>query len=187
MPRRARPAFDNVPCHVINRAVRSELLFGGPHDYEEFQGLLVDALKRQPAQLVAYCLMPSHWHLVIWPQTGAALSRLLHWLTSTHARRWHAARGVIGTGPLYRNRFKAIPIRSEQQLLTVCRYVERNALRANLASRAEGWPWSSAWQRVNNCSIVPLSDVQPLHFPDWIDWLNRPQTEAELAAWGRVR
>ena len=69
-----------------------------------------------------------------------------------------------------------------EHLLTVCRYVERNALRAGLVERAEQWRWGSAWQRGGGASQVPLSDW-PVERPvDWVAWVNAPQTDAELAA-----
>jgi hypothetical protein len=77
------------------------------------------------------------------PNRGAAsegdLSDFLGWLTNTHTRRWHLAHGTVGTGPLYQGRFKSFPIQEDEHFFTVCRYVERNALRANLVTSAEQW------------------------------------------------
>jgi putative transposase len=66
---------------------------------------------------------------------------------------WHLAHGTVGTGPLYQGRFKSFPIQDEH-FFTVCRYVERNALRANLVTSAEQWRWSSLWHRVNRSAQV---------------------------------
>ncbi|HUG92188.1 MAG TPA: hypothetical protein VML55_15210, partial [Planctomycetaceae bacterium] len=85
--------------------------------------------------------MPNHWHLVVWPAGDGDLSEYMRWLTVTHTQRWHAAHHTSGTGALYQGRFKS------EHFLTVCRYVERNALRANLAGSAEAWRWGSLWQR----------------------------------------
>ncbi len=92
----------------------------------------------------AYCLMPNHWHLVASPTAPGALSIFMHRLTTTHARLWHRARGSAGEGAVYQGRFSAIPIQCDRHFLIVCRYVERNALRASLVSRAEDWPWSQS-------------------------------------------
>ena len=77
--------------------------------------------------------MPNHFRLVLWPQPGEdeAVSRLMKWLTLTHAQRWHAHRHTAGTGALYVARFKSFPVREDWHFLKVCRYVERNPLRAN--------------------------------------------------------
>jgi putative transposase len=68
--------------------------------------------------------------------------------------------------------------------LTLCRYVERNALRAALVERAEHWPWSSLYARLNPASpaarLVRLAPW-PVHEPaDWLTTVNEPQTEAEV-------
>jgi hypothetical protein len=87
-------------------------------------------------RLLAYCLMPNHFHLLVWPRADGDLSQFLRWLTVTHTQRWHAHHRTAGTGHLYQGRFKSFPVQSDEHFLTVCRYVERNALRANLVGRA---------------------------------------------------
>ncbi|MDH4083079.1 MAG: hypothetical protein OEV99_01655 [Nitrospira sp.] len=64
-----------------------------------------------------------------------------------HTHRWYARHQTAGTGPVYQGRFKSIPVQTDEHLLTVARYVERNALRAKLVRRAEDWKWSSLWRR----------------------------------------
>ena len=80
----------------------------------------------------------------------------VEWLTLTHTQRWHAHHHTTGTGHLYQGRFKSFPVQSDEHFLTVCRYVERNALRANLVKRAEDWLWNSLWhrQRPRGCSAA---------------------------------
>jgi putative transposase len=133
-------------------------------------------------RVLAYCLMPNHWHLLLWPQRGRDLSTFMQRLTVTHMRRWHAHRGTTGTGPLYQGRFKSFPVQDDAHLLSVGRYVERNALRARLVRRAENWHWCSLWRRENHIMpawLVPAKDW-PMDLPkDWLEWVNSPQTAAE--------
>src|SRR5436305_82424 len=89
--------------------------------------------------------MPNHWHLVLEPHEDGELSRFVGWLSLTHTQRWHAHRRSAGTGHVYQGRFKSFPIQDDEHFLTVCRYVERNALRAHLVKRAENWRWGSLW------------------------------------------
>ena len=93
--------------------------------------------------------MPNHWHLVLWPRQDRDLSRFMGWLTLTHTQRWHAHRGTGGTGHVYQARFKSFPVQADEHFLTVCRYVERNALRAKLVKRAADWRWCSLWRRAH--------------------------------------
>jgi putative transposase len=123
--------------------------------------------------------MPNHWHLVVHPATGE-LPRFMHWLTATHAKRWHLAHGSLGTGPVYQNRYGAVPVQTEKHLLTLLRYVERNPLRAKLVPRAEDWRWGSLWRRCNTCDDLPLA-AWPVPQPaTWLQIVNQPQSEAEL-------
>lgn len=165
--------------HVLNRSVRRVRIFCHDGDFGAFEDLLAEALTRVPIRLLGYCVMPSHWHLVLWPNSDE-MPRFMHWLTLTHAKRWHRARGSEGTGPLYQNRYKAIPIQGDNHFLTLMRYVERNPVRAGLAKSADDWRWSSMWRRHD-----PRKDLQltlwPLPCPgNWVELVNQPHTRAEL-------
>jgi putative transposase len=187
MPRRLRCAAGGYVYHVLNRAVGRATLFHKAGDFAAFVKVLRQALAWQPLRLLAFCLMPNHWHLVLWPQRDGELSEFLRWLTGTHTQRWHAHYHTAGTGPLYQGRFKSFPIQEDEHLLTVCRYVERNALRAGLVQRAEQWRWSSLWYRVQGRAA--WLDPGPLPCPEpgaWLRHVNAPQTEAELAALRRA-
>ena len=162
--------------HVLNRAAKRTLLFHNASDYFAFEDLLEEAVERIDVALFAYCVMPNHWHLVVAPKTDGALSRFMHWLTTTHARRWQNAHGVAGLGAVYQGRFKAIPIARDPHFLWVCRYVKRNPLRAALVEYAEEWRWSSLHTRTS-----PWLAEWPVPRPaDWLTHVNSMQTEGEL-------
>ncbi len=170
--------------HVLNRAAARRRIFQRPSDYAAFEAVLAEAHQRTAMRTLAYCLMPNHWHMVLWPRADGDLSDFMAWVTLTHTQRWHAAHGTTGTGPLYQGRFKAFPVQADDHFLIVCRYVERNALRAGLVERAEDWPWCSL-QRPPYAARepdVPLGSW-PLERPaDWLTWVNQPQTAGELEA-----
>jgi putative transposase len=133
-------------------------------------------------RLLDYCLMPNHFHLVVWPHQDGELSEFLHWLTLTHTMRWHAHYHSGGTGPLYQGRFKSFPVEEDEHLLTVCRYVEGNPLPARLVQRAECWPWSSLARRVQGRGL-DLLDAWPVPMPaNWLEHVNGAETSTELAA-----
>lgn len=180
MPKRSHAGAANLVFHVLNRAVRGTRLFETPQDYAAFERILSEAVTRFGLRLLAYCVMPNHWHLIVWPQEDEQLSKCMHWLTLTHATRWILARNLRGTGAVYQDRFKAIPVQTEPYFLTVCRYVERNALRAGLVTRAEDWRPSSLWQRCNSCDAVPLHEWPILRSEDWVSIVNQPQTSGEI-------
>ncbi|MEO6434608.1 MAG: transposase, partial [Tepidisphaeraceae bacterium] len=87
MPRTSRQIEAGTIYHVLNRGNGRRSLFSKDADFRAFVNLLGDALKRFPVDLLAYCLMGNHWHLLLRPRTDPALSRMMAWLTVTHARR----------------------------------------------------------------------------------------------------
>jgi putative transposase len=174
MPRRARGPADCFAYHVINRAVRRETLFHSADDYRDFELLLLQTLRSVPINLFAYCAMRNHWHLVVGPRAAYALPRFMHRLTGIHAQRWHRDHDTTGTGPVYQGRYKAVAIESGEQFLVTCRYVEQNALRAELVERAEDWRWSSLWRRCHQCD-EELTSSWPVARPvNWLECVNGP-------------
>ena len=120
--------------------------------------------------------------MVLWPKKDGEMTEFLRWLTLTHSQRLHAHRHTTGDGHIYQGRFKSFPVEQDQAALNVIRYVERNALRAQLVSRAQNWRWCSLWRRVHGDRESLLSDW-PFDRPaDWVEWVNAAQTEAEIEA-----
>ncbi len=180
MARRDRRNTASLIFHVLNRAVENVVLFAQPADYEAFLGLLKETERLVEMRLLAYVLMPTHWHLVLWPPADQALSGYLKHVTATHALRCRRARGSSGRGALYQARFKAIAVQDDGHLLTVCRYVERNPLRARLTDRAEHWPWGSASPSARE-AWRPTLTAWPVDRPDdWSDRLNTPEPPRDL-------
>jgi putative transposase len=128
--------------------------------------------------------MPNHWHLVVQPHEDGELSRFVGWCSLTHTQRWHAHHQSTGSGHLYQGRFKSFPVQDEEYFLTVCRYVERNALRANLVERAEDWRWCRLWRWKNGSGEdkALLAPWPVRRSPGWVELVNAAQTEAELTA-----
>ena len=179
MPRKRRITTAHHVYHVVNRGAKKARLFEHSSDYHAFEQLLSIARTRFQMRILAYCLMPNHWHLLLWPRGDRDLSSFGHWLGTTHATRWNRENSTISCGAVYQSRFKSIPIENGPHLFWAWRYVERNALRAQLVDRAEEWRWSSLWIRCNQ--IDGFLDEGPIQLPDdWIETVNVPQTELEL-------
>ena len=177
-----RPDTGSQVLHVMNRGARRLRLFETDGDYQSFLACVIAALERVPLRLFAYCVMPNHFHLIVQPQRTAEISQFMQRVTSTHSRRWHRSRGSSGTGCVYQGRYRAVVVKKDAQFLAVCRYVERNALRAQLVSRAEEWPWSSLHQRCRNCYPVPLHPWPILQPLNWLDLVNQPESDADIRA-----
>lgn len=121
--------------HVLNRGVARMQVFEKTGDYQAFEHVLKEALEESPMRICAYCLMPNHWHLLLWPEHDGDLAAFMHRLTNRHVRRWQKNRHYVGLGHVYQGRYKSFPVEEDTHFLAVARYVERNALRANLVLR----------------------------------------------------
>lgn len=180
MPRHPRSSLGGYCYHVLNRGNGRRTIFHKDGDYAAFVKLLREAGERTSVRLLAYCLMPNHFHLVLWPRRDGELSDYMMWLLTAHVRRYH--QHYHSSGHVYQGRFRSFAIQEDEHLLVVLRYIERNPVRAGLVQRAEDWLWSSA------CAVVaggPLLDAGPVPRPSRAEWLrhvNEAQTEAELEA-----
>jgi putative transposase len=184
MPRVTRTDVGNQVYHVLNRANARVQIFDNMKDYERFEQILEEAVNRYDMRLLAYCVMPNHWHLVLYPKQDRGLSSFMGWLTNTHTRRWHTAKDTIGEGHLYQGRYKSFLCQRDSHFLILVRYVERNAKQANLVKRAEDWQWSSAWRRDKGTGKQQkILSPWPVEMPrEYLSWLNRPQSEKEEKA-----
>jgi len=178
MPRTARATVAGFCYHVLNRGNGRAQVFHGERDYHAFVRLMRLACARVSMRVLAYCLLPNHFHLALWPQTNEALSAWMHWLLTAHVRRYRKL--YKGSGHIWQARFKSFPIQEDDHLLTVLRYIERNPLRAKLVERAEDWQWSSLhrWSEPQGLSIL---DAGPVPRPaDWLSYVNATVYESEL-------
>lgn len=183
MPRSPRIAPAGMVFHALNRAAAGRTVFERDADYAAFEAIAAAAKERAPMRLLAYCLMPNHWHLVVQPEADDALSKFIARLTQIHSQRWHAQRETVGRGHLYQGRFKAFPVQTNDHFLALCRYVERNPVRAGLVRRAEEWRWSSLWRREHGDPAPALLDPWPLRPADgWLELVNQAEPVGQLAA-----
>lgn len=184
MARPPRISVGGVAYHVLNRANGRVQIFQNDADYAAFEKVLAEAVSRFEMRLCAYCVMPNHWHMIVWPQENGQLSEFAGWISLTHTTRWHAAHGTSGCGHIYQGRFKSFPIDTDEYFLIATRYVEGNAYRANLVDRAEAWPWSSLWRRVCGTHEQQLLLAEwPVQIPaNWLALVNEPLPRAQIDA-----
>jgi putative transposase len=184
MPRIHRIDVGSYVYHVTNRANARVPIFDNDEDYRLFESILEEDQKKFDMRILAYCLMPNHWHLVLYPKNDGDLSKFMSWVTNTHTRRWHVMKGTVGEGHLYQGRYKSFLCQTDAHFLILVRYVERNAKKANLVKWAEDWKYSSAWRREKGTDKQKkLLSPWPVPAPkDYLSWLNEPQTVAEEEA-----
>jgi len=184
MPRTKRADEPGGIYHALNRGNARGTIFHKDGDFEAFEQILAEGLERYAVELLAYQLMPNHWHMVLRPTRKDEMSQLLRWVTGTHTMRYHAHNHTSGEGHVYQGRFKSFPVQDDDHFHVVCRYVERNALRAGLVARAEQWRWGSLWRWLQKTEPAPrLLSAWPIsRLPGWAARVNEPLSEPELAA-----
>jgi|SRR5688572_23555363 len=184
MARPLRTAPGGFVYHVLNRANGKRRIFHNDRDYLAFERVLAEVQQRVPMRILAWCVMPNHWHLLLWPQQDGELSDYMRLVTLTHTQRLHAYRASAGTGQVYQGRFKSFVVQNDTHYLSVSRYVEANALTAKLVRRAEDWRWGSLWRMRNGSSeMPPVLHEWPLGRPsDWLAYVNQPVEPRESEA-----
>lgn len=182
MPRRKRVDEAGAIYHALNRGNGRQTIFHKDEDYEAFLRTLSEGLERYPVELFSFCLMPNHWHLVVRPRGDGQMGRMLRWVTATHTQRYHAHYHTSGDGHLYQSRFKSFPIQDDEHFLVVCRYVERNPLRAGLVTRAERWRYGSLRHWLEKPDPMLLSKWPMRRSADWVKRVNQPLSEKEREA-----
>jgi putative transposase len=179
-----RTAPGGLVYHVLNRANGKRRIFHHDRDYLAFERVLAEVQERVPRRILAWCVMPNHWHLLLWPQLDRELSDYMRLVTLTHTQRRHAHLASAGTGHIYQGRFKSFVVQNDAHFLAVSRYVEANALSGKLVQRAEDWRWGSLWRVLREkADQPPRIHPWPVTRPSgWFEYVNQPAGAAERRA-----
>ncbi|MES1942921.1 transposase [Salinisphaera sp. PC39] len=141
MPRLARVVLPGVPHHVTQRGNRREPVFFRDEDYTRYLHWVGQYARKAGTEVLAYCLMPNHVHLILVPQDEDGLRACV---SEAHRRyTQHVNQREDWTGHLWQGRFHSFPM-EESHLLQAMRYVELNPVQGGLVSDPADWPWSSA-------------------------------------------
>lgn len=182
MPRLSRTVFAGVPHHITQRGNRREDTFFTDEDCKAYLSWLKEYSEEFHVEILAYCLMTNHIHLVAVPTTDEGLHRMLKPLHMRYAQRINRARGW--KGHLWQGRFFSSPL-DDAYLWAAVRYVERNPVRAGMKRRAELYPWSSAAAHCGNRIDGLLNpdsswSKQFLAAEDWSAWLAEGDESEEI-------
>jgi len=181
MPRIARVVVPGLPYHITQRGNRREDVFFCDADWRRYLELALEYSIQFGLQILAYCLMTNHLHLVCIPLLATSLARVFKPVHSQYAQYLNNRLCICGR--LWQDRFFSCPM-DDEHLWAAIRYVERNPVRAKMVVRAEDYPWSSA---ASHCGLhldpilSPLPLLRPPQTSNWSSWLADPEDETVLA------
>ncbi len=160
MSRPLRLEFEGAIYHVTSRGDRREEIYRDNEDRLAQLNVLGQAMDRFDAQVLAYCQMGNHYHLVLHTRR-ANLSRTMRHVNGVYTQQFNRRHNLVGH--LFQGRFKAVLVDRDAYLLALCRYVERNPVAAGLVRDAGDWAWSSYRAHVGTASAPPWLDIDGLH------------------------
>ncbi len=181
--RTARLVAENTPHHVLQRGNRRQNVFFSEEDKEAYLKILQEQCQTYDLEIWAYCLMDNHVHLIVTPHSEKDLAKAIGETHKQYTRMINFREGWRGY--LWEGRFKSF-ILDERYIYAAVRYVERNPVRAGLAKKAEGYPWSSARGHISDRNNGLLSRFYLLdEIADWSDYLSASDSEEDLKLFRR--
>ena len=183
MPRLPRTVIAAVPHHITQRGNRRENVFFADEDYQTYLDWLKFYSQKHHLEILAYCLMTNHIHLVAVPQTEESLQEALKPLHMRYAQRIN--RQKKWQGHFWQGRYFSSPM-DENYMWAAIRYVERNPVRAGMVKKAEYYSWSSAAGHCQMKEDIVLSNKTKSkkltdQVDDWSAWLAEGDDPNELA------
>ena len=166
MPRFARVVIPGCPHHITQRGNARRAVFFTRADRQVYLGLLKQYAELYALDVLGYCLMTNHVHLVVTPLACTSLGKTLREVNMRYSQYRNAIEQA--NGHLWQARFYSCPI-DPTRLDTVMRYVELNPVKAGIVTEAERYPWSSAAAHLGGSDRSNM-----LAMTDWFeDWTGR--------------
>ncbi len=141
MPYRGDELVQGHYYHVYNLGAGGGLLFFNPGNYEYCLRLVKRHFQKYGAPVIAYCMMPNHYHFLLRQETDVPLSKFINVLFSAYVQAVNRQQGRRGT--LFAGRFRHVCVDREEYLVHLCRYVHLNPVKAKLVSHPDDWPYSN--------------------------------------------
>lgn len=164
MPRLSRKdlLYEGCYAHVISRSIRKMKLFHKDDDFEVFYKLILKTKKQAGYKIFHYCVMQTHFHMIVSIPSIREFSAAMQYLKSQYSLYFHKKYRL--SGPIWRDRFRALLIENEGYMRICGEYIENNPLKAGIVKKAEEWRHSS-YRHYNSNEKDGLIDVYEVG--DW--------------------
>lgn len=165
--------------HIYNRGAGKAKIFFNNGNYQYLLKLMKEYYQKYGATIIAYCLMPNHYHFLLRQESDWPLSRFMQVLFNSYVQALNLQQGRTGT--LFEGRFKHRCVDKSEYLIVLCRYIHRNPVRAGLVSEPEDWMYSDyrEWIGVRDSELVDTEFVRD-HFTsaeEYIKFVNDVEDE----------
>jgi putative transposase len=178
MARLARVVAPGFPHHITQRGNRRQQTFFCDEDYQYYVELMGQWCAAHDVEILAYCLMPNHVHLIAIPQSPDGLRRAIGEVHHRYTRMVNLREGW--RGHLWQGRFASVVL-DERYLLTAARYIELNPVRSGLINASSRYRWSSAAAHVRSKDDALVHVAPLLEFaPNWRSFLSRVIREEDI-------
>lgn len=149
--------FDNEIYHTYNRGVRKSPIFFNKGNYQHCLELIKKYAETYGVTVIAYCLMPNHYHFVLQQKEGGTISKFLQTTFNAYTQAINKQQALSGT--LFQGRAKTKRIDSDSYIIGVVRYIHMNPVMAGLTAKPEEWEFSDyhEWGGRRNNSLIDLS------------------------------
>jgi len=127
--------------HAYNRGCNRERLFVNDENYLFLLKRAKSYLLDYRLSVIAYCLMPNHYHFLCRPEEDDSLSRYIQRLFNSYTQAFNEQQGRSGT--LFEGRYKSILVDTDESVIHLCRYIHLNPVRAGLVNDPSQWPYSN--------------------------------------------
>lgn len=201
MPKRKFPIVVGETYHIFSKSIAEYQIFRNPQEYQRMKDLLIyyrqekpelrfsDFLrkenKEEPSlvylpkenvkfllELIAYCLMPTHFHLIVFQLQEEGISTFMKLVLDSYARYFNIK--TKRKGPLWESRFKSILIKTDEQLLHLTRYIHLNPSTARLVEEPSDWKFSSYSEFLEEdnhglCNFRKKLEIEPHSYRNFVE------------------
>ncbi|PWH16272.1 MAG: transposase [Anaerolineae bacterium] len=186
MPYRGDVFTQGQYYHIYNRGAGKAKIFFNEGNYLYLLRLMREHALKYGAAVIAYCLMPNHYHLLLRQETEEPLSKFMQALFNAYVQALNIQQGRTGT--LFEGRFKHKRVDTWEYLIILCRYIHRNPVKAGLVKKPEDWAYSNyrEWIGLRNGALVDRIFVQD-HFSsadEYVKFVN--DVEDEEKSYGKI-
>ena len=156
--------------HIYNHAIDDYQLCYDDMDYDFLLQSISRNIRKTPASIFAYCIMPNHYHFLIRQDSEKPIYRIFNYAFIGYAQYFN--KKYDRKGPIFRSPLQHKLVTNQEYLIQLCKYIHMNPVKANLADNPEDWIYSNylEWIKKRNGKLISR-EIHEIYFPDPKDYI----------------